>query len=153
MGRSYRGTDCRDRKRGIYQSTWPSTSLWLSWERICLQCGRPGLNPWVGKMPWRRERLPTPVFWPGEFHGLSPWGCRESYTTEQVSLSLSRPTKQTDLVGDETLITGGMQGVAHWWRASLRDRRLGSIFLHHCDIVLSQSPWVGILTVWLWATG
>ena len=27
-----------------------------------------GSNPWVGKMPWRRERLPTPVFWPGEFH-------------------------------------------------------------------------------------
>ena len=26
--------------------------------------------PWVGKIPWRRERLPTPVFWPGEFHGL-----------------------------------------------------------------------------------
>ena len=24
---------------------------------------------WVGKIPWRRERLPTPVFWPGEFHG------------------------------------------------------------------------------------
>jgi len=25
---------------------------------------------WVGKIPWRRERLHTPVFWPGEFHGL-----------------------------------------------------------------------------------
>ena len=25
----------------------------------------------VGKIPWRRERLPTPVFWPGEFHGPS----------------------------------------------------------------------------------
>ena len=25
---------------------------------------------WVGKIPWRREQLPTPVFWPGEFHGL-----------------------------------------------------------------------------------
>ena len=24
----------------------------------------------VGKIPWRREKLPTPVFWPGEFHGL-----------------------------------------------------------------------------------
>ena len=24
----------------------------------------------VGLIPWRRERLPTPVFWPGEFHGL-----------------------------------------------------------------------------------
>ena len=22
------------------------------------------------KIPWRRERLPTPVFWPGGFHGL-----------------------------------------------------------------------------------
>ena len=25
--------------------------------------------PWVGKIPWRRERLPTPVLLPGEFHG------------------------------------------------------------------------------------
>ena len=32
---------------------------------------RAGFNPWVGNMPWRRERLPTPVFWPGESHGLS----------------------------------------------------------------------------------
>ena len=37
--------------------------------KICLQCGRPGFSPWVGKIPWRREKLPTPVFWPGEFHG------------------------------------------------------------------------------------
>jgi len=45
--------------------------LWLSWYRIHLQCRRPGFDPWVGKIPWRRERLPTPVFWPGEFHGQS----------------------------------------------------------------------------------
>ena len=25
---------------------------------------------WVGKVPWRKERQPTSVFWPGEFHGL-----------------------------------------------------------------------------------
>ena len=32
-------------------------------------------------------RLPTPVFWPGEFHGLySPWGHKEPDTTEQLSL-------------------------------------------------------------------
>ena len=23
-----------------------------------------GFDPWVGKILWRRERLPTPVFWP-----------------------------------------------------------------------------------------
>ena len=45
---------------------------------------------WVGKIPWRRERLPTPGFWPGEFHGLySPWGQEESETSEQLSLSLA----------------------------------------------------------------
>ena len=52
--------------------------------------GRPGFDPWDGKMPWRRKRLPTPVFQPGEFHGLySPWGCKELDTTGQLSLSLS----------------------------------------------------------------
>ena len=30
---------------------------------------------------WRRERLPTPVFWPGESHGLySPWGVKWNWT-------------------------------------------------------------------------
>ena len=30
---------------------------------------------------------PTPVFWPGEFHGpYSQWGCKESDTTERLSL-------------------------------------------------------------------
>ena len=34
--------------------------------------------------------LPTPVFWPGEYHVLySPWGCKQSDMTEQFSLSLS----------------------------------------------------------------
>ena len=63
---------------------YPVTQL----ERIRLQCGRSGLSSWVGKTPWRRE--PTPVFWPGEFHGLySPWGHKESDITERISLSLS----------------------------------------------------------------
>ena len=57
----------------------------LSWYRIHLQCRRPGFDPSVGKIPWRRERLPTPVFWHGEFHGLySSWGHKESDTTEQL---------------------------------------------------------------------
>ena len=42
-------------------------AMWETW-----------VNPWVRKILWQRERLPTPVFWPGEFHGLySPWGCKE----------------------------------------------------------------------------
>ena len=38
-------------------------------KRIHLQWRRPGFDPWVGKIPWRRERPPTPVFLPGESQG------------------------------------------------------------------------------------
>ena len=68
----------------------PKDQTWrLSWWRTRLRCRRHGFDPWVGKIPWRRERLPTPVLWPGESHGLySPWGHKESDTTERLWLSL-----------------------------------------------------------------
>ena len=50
--------------------------------------GDPGFNPWVGKIPWRRKWQLTSVFMPGESHrqtslvGNSPWGRKESDTTE-----------------------------------------------------------------------
>ena len=48
-------------------------------------------------MPWRRERLPTPVFWSGEFQELySPWGRKESDMTERLSLSLFFPYATLD---------------------------------------------------------
>ena len=43
----------------------------------------PGFNPWLGNIPWRREWLPTPVFWHGEF---SPWDLQESDITERLLL-------------------------------------------------------------------
>ena len=57
-------------------------------ESASLQCGRLRFDPWVGKIPWRREWLPTPVFLPGEFHGkrslasYSPWGCKETQPSD-----------------------------------------------------------------------
>ena len=33
-----------------------------------MKWGRPGFDPRVGKIPWRRERWPALVLWPGEFH-------------------------------------------------------------------------------------
>ena len=86
-----------------FQSIWSPICKYLLF--ICCQClvkwvslvAQLVKNPpamletwvqsWVGKAPWRRERLLTPVFWPGEFHGLySPWSCKESDTTEWFSL-------------------------------------------------------------------
>ena len=53
------------------------------------------LNPWVGKIPWRRDWLLTPGFLPGESYGqrslvgYNPWDHKESDMTEQLTLSLS----------------------------------------------------------------
>ena len=59
---------------------------------VCLQCGRPGFDPWVGKIPWRRKWQSTPVLLPGKSHGqrslvgYSPWGRKESDMTEGLYL-------------------------------------------------------------------
>ena len=65
---------------------------WATVPGVYLQSRRPGLDSWVRKIPWRREWQPTPVFLPGEFHGLrslvgySPWGYKESDTNKWLTL-------------------------------------------------------------------
>ena len=55
---------------------------------IHLQCRKHQFDSWVRKIPWRRERLPTPVFLLGEPHrqrslvDYSPWGHKELDTAE-----------------------------------------------------------------------
>ena len=64
-----------------------------------------GFNSWVGKMPWRREKLPAPVFWPREFHGLyGPWGSKEQDTTERLSLGWFRWEREGLALYSEKLI-------------------------------------------------
>ena len=63
-------------------------------ESAC-QAGDPGSIPGSGRFPWRRDWQPTPVFSPGDSHGwknlmgYSPWGCKESDKTEQLTFSHS----------------------------------------------------------------
>ena len=68
---------------------------WLRWYRICLLFRRPGCSPSAGKICWRKESLPTPVFLPVESQGqrslasYNPWGCKELNVTDRLTLSLS----------------------------------------------------------------
>ena len=67
--------------------------LWLSCQKICLQCRRPGLDLWLGKIPWKRKWQPTPGFllenpmdreaWQATGHGVA----EESGMTEWLTLS------------------------------------------------------------------
>ena len=72
--------------RGKRQVGLPSKGL-------ACQSRRPkncGFDPWVGKIPWRREWQSMPVFLPGESHeqrslmGSRPWSHTEPHTTEMT---------------------------------------------------------------------
>ena len=64
---------------------------WYSGKESACQCKRHKrcvFDPWVSKIPWRRKWQPTPVFFPGKFHGqrslmgYNPWGCKELDMTD-----------------------------------------------------------------------
>ena len=82
------------------------SSWWLSWWRIYLQSRRPQFNSWLGKIHWRRDELPTPVFL------CFPYGSankeficnaedlgyhKESDMTERFSLSLHKTISHSTL--------------------------------------------------------
>ena len=65
---------------------WVGQAVGLSGQESayqCRRCKRRRFDPWIGKIPWRRKWLSTPVFLTGESHGqrslagYSPWGCRK----------------------------------------------------------------------------
>ena len=77
---------------GIWRKAFPGGS---DGKESACNAGDLGSHAWVGKIPWRREWQPTPVFLPGESHrqrslvDYSPWGRKESDTTKQLTLALS----------------------------------------------------------------
>ena len=75
------------------QGLYPGLPRWLRGKEPACQYRRPKrleFDPWVGKIPWRRNCQPTPVFLPRKFHGqrslmgYSPRGHKESDTTEHT---------------------------------------------------------------------
>ena len=107
---------------------WP----WVMWDFPVAQRLKrlPAMwETWVWSLGWEdpleKERLPTLIFWPGGFHGLySPWGCKESGTTER--LSLDNTTNK---------------------RYSMNVLKLGIFFSNHRILVLNQKYLV-FLVVW-----
>ena len=75
--------------------SWKGLPMWLSGKESTCQCRTHGFDSWVGKIPWRREWQPTPIFLPRKSHGqrslagFSPWGRKESHKNERLTLSLS----------------------------------------------------------------
>ena len=116
-------------------------------EESACHAGRPGFDPWVGKIPsvgkilWRREWQPTPVFLPGEFHGqrrlvdYSPWDHKELDSTGQ--LTLSRLPSSSLLLGIHPAAHKGKESrlrSVHWSlliNYQQQEKQLCSPFVHH----------------------
>ena len=81
-------------KRVLKRSAWGlkrGLPRWLSGKESACNAGNEAFDPWVGKIPWRRKWLLTPVFLPGKFHGqrspmgYSPQGGKELGLTGRLS--------------------------------------------------------------------
>ena len=94
---------------GSEEGAFDAATVWLRQQRIFLQYRRPGFNPWIRKILWRREWQPTAVFLPGESHdgqrslvGYSPWVTKRTtwlsyWHFHFFRFSLSFPLQDSDL--------------------------------------------------------
>ena len=112
-------------------------------KNLLANAGRPkrrGFDPWVGKIPWRRKWQPTLVFFPGESHGqrslvgYSPWGCKESDTTEPFHCILWWPA---------------VCFLCLWLYSCFVNKFICNIFyiLHISDTIISFSLWLSSLSM------
>ena len=91
---SLRDSSCSFWSNQLYALAMLRGRIAVSFGKICLQSRRPGFDPMVLKIPWRRKWQPTPVFLLGKFHGqrslvgYNPWGHKESDTNEWLTISL-----------------------------------------------------------------
>ena len=133
---------------------------WLSGKEPTCQLRRHRVDPWVGKIPWRRKLQPTPVFLPGKSNGQrrlvghSPWGCRvtRDWVTKQqqcafswVELLTHRPVvRHWELLAfgaGSLLVVGAACAPWHAWQGPRAPRTNASS---------SPSPWFRPLTVSKW---
>ena len=86
---------------------------------------------------WRRGRLPHPIFWPGEFHGLySLWGCKESDMTERLWLHRVLKGFPGDSVVKNLPVMQEMQVQSLGWEDPL-EKEMAT----HSSILAWRSPW------------
>ena len=80
-------------------------------------------NPWFGKIPWKRKWQLAPVCLPGKFHGqrslvgYSPWGCKESDTSEHTNVDISHTISKCHiLLTLPVSLEKSLEDSITWWR-------------------------------------
>ena len=140
---------CLSRRRLRFDSPTRRQGLpwWCSGKESVCQCKRREFSPWGRKVPWRRKRLPAPVFW----HGKSPPCCRCSLNW----------VKRTGLGRHKALLQASFDGMEFWRRRSTPLPRCldcntckwhGWVELQMEFVLLTIWPWDGkIILDYLWS--
>ena len=115
----------------VIRKTQNNNNLAQTVSNLCAM-QEPGFRLWIWKILWRRGQLPTPVFWPGEFHGL--YG--------------SRGHKESDKTATFTLASLVAQTVKNlpamwqtWVRSLGREDPLEKEVAVHSSILAWEIPW------------
>ena len=110
----------------------------ISSKESSCQCSRCGFDPWAGKIPWRRERQPTPVFFPGE----SPWteepGELQSMGSQRVvieRLSTAPPSLVAQSVNNLSAVQEAQFRSLSW------EDPLEKEMVAHSSILVWKIPW------------
>ena len=118
--------------------------------------------------PWRRKWQPTPVLLPGKFHelrslvGYSPWGRKESDTTEQLHFHFYQVTAEFILAIKFMIMCNSWQALCIWEVSLVQNLLINwDLFLYHtisdlnvsglhealwlhCILLMNQSNFAGI---------
>ena len=105
-------------KTPVYRRPW-----WLSGKESAYQCRRRRLDPWVGKIPWRRAWQPTPVFLPGESWTEEPGGL-QSVGLQRVGHHLATKQQHKRMDPECARATSSLPPLV--WHCS-RQRQPGSV--------------------------
>ena len=109
--------------------------LWLSWFRIHLQCGRPGFDSWIGKVPLEKWKVThsSILTW------RTPWSLRELDTTEWLSYHMERTNFGASLVAQLVKNPSAMRETWVWslgWKDPLE------MGMATCSSILAwKIPW------------
>ena len=106
---------------------------------------RPGIHPWVGKIPWGRAQQPTAVFLPGESHGQRSLAGLQSIALQRVRHDWSDLACMHSKFSIILIFMGPHKAMGHllfgkYWYLELKNRKTKWAFSKALQVRKTKGP-------------